>query len=231
MSHQVIVGYGEIGRAVHAVVGDADIVDLDTPVYEADYDIMHVCFPFGSKFMTELLDYIEQLNPGHVIIYSTLPIGTTKLFAGAVHSPVEGKHPDLELSVRSMERWIGHNDDEEGQFFANYFRDLGLKVKLVENTDFTEALKLLSTTEYGINIEFARYKKHVADALGMDYKLTKEFNQEYNRLYKLLGMDKRFQKFVLDAPEGPKGGHCVTPNARILAKRFPNEMVTIVAEL
>lgn len=228
----LIIGYGEIGKAIHAVVGESGVVDLnrqeDIP---KSVDVMHVCFPYHPGFVADVLEYMERYKPAHVIVYSTLPIGTTKMIKGLVHSPVEGKHPDLELSIRQMERWIGYNDKAEAQFFANFFNDLGIKSKLVGNSDFTEALKLLSTTEYGLNIEFARYKKHVADSLEMDYELTKQWNEEYNRLYRNLGMDKRFQKFVLDPPDGPKGGHCIVPNAQLLNDQYPSELVKLVGEL
>lgn len=233
--NNLIIGYGEIGKAVGAVIGEHAVIDLGMLKPEPmEVDIMHICFPYSEEFVEQVLVYIATYTPKHTVIYSTVPITTTRQLHrtdySVVHSPVEGKHPDLEMSIRLMERWIGYNDKEEGQFFANYFRDLGLKVKLVENTDCTEALKLLSTTEYGINIEFARYKKEVADAIGMDYQLTKNWNENYNRLYKDLGMEKRYQKYVLDAPDGPKGGHCITPNAKILNKQYPNVLVDIVGE-
>lgn len=237
MNH-LIIGYGEIGQAIHTLIdASADNIDVHDPRAEIVFDnhhqidVMHVCFPYSKNFVAELSEYINIQLPDHIIIYSTLPIGITRGFPKAVHSPIEGKHPELEMSVRQMERWIGCNDKDEGFFFVNLFEDLGLRTRLIENTDWTEALKLLSTTEYGVNIEFARYKKHVADEIGMDYELTKDFNVEYNKLYKDLGMEKRFQKFVLDAPEGAKGGHCVTPNARILNEQYPDELVKIVGEL
>lgn len=230
--NSLIIGYGEIGKAVGAIIGDHKVIDLGMLKPEPmDVDIMHICFPYTDAFIEQLKAYIGEWQPKHVVIYSTLPIGTSKKLPGLVHSPVEGKHPELEHSVRTMERWIGYNDKQEGLFFNAYFIGCGLKTKLVENTDCTEALKLLSTTEYGVNIEFARYKQQVADAIGMDYQLTKDWNESYNRLYKDLGMEKRFQKYVLDAPTGPKGGHCVTPNARLLDQQFPNDMVKIVGEL
>lgn len=231
MVNNLIIGYGEIGKAVGAVIGEHDWVDLTASLSIGKYDIIHICFPYTSYFVEHVMGYAQDWKPKHVIIWSTVPIGTTKQIGGAVHSPVEGKHPDLALSIQTMERWVGCNEKVEGRFFANYFRDLGLRTKLVESSDFTEALKLLSTTEYGINIEFARYKKRVADKLGMDYELTKEWNREYNRLYHTLGMERRFQKFVLDAPEGPKGGHCVVPNARLLDEQFPSDLTKIVGEL
>lgn len=228
----LVIGYGEIGKAVGAIVGEHDFLD---PVIlhstESEYDVIHICFPYSKGFTTYVSEYIKSYNPKHIAIWSTVPLGTTIRIPGAVHTPVEGKHPDLELSIRYMERWIGYNDKDEGLFFNKYFQDLGLNTRMIRNSDFTEVLKLLSTTEYGINIEFARYKKHVADEIGMDYQLMKDFNTEYNKLYRNLGLDKRFQKYVLDAPDGPKGGHCITPNAQLLNEQFPNEMVKIVGEL
>jgi hypothetical protein len=233
MTHSLIVGYGEIGKAIKEVLGEpVSVVDKDEHLPTPDaVDVMHVCFPYSDDFLLEMGGYIDEYAPSHIIIYSTLPIGTTKQIPKAVHSPVEGKHPALEDSIRLMERWIGYNDKEEWFFFNKFFQSLGLRTKAVEGSDCTEALKLLSTTEYGLNIEFARYKAMVAESIGMDFQLTKDWNEEYNKLYKNLGMEKKYQKFVLDAPEGAKGGHCIVPNALILDEQYPNDLVAIVGEI
>lgn len=236
MNH-VVAGYGEIGHAVHGIVGpNTYIVDLNMPKDRRNpfdvISILHICFPYSKDFNKAVRDYIDIYNPQHVIIWSTVPIGTSKeISPRIIHSPVEGKHPDLEMSIRQMERWVGFNDRNEGVAVATHLSDLGLRTKLVRNTDFTEALKLLSTTEYGINIVFAAYKAKVAEAIGMDYKLAKEWNEEYNKLYKNLGMEKRFQKFVLDAPTGRIGGHCIVPNAEILQEVFPDVMLEKIIKL
>lgn len=231
MNH-LIIGMGEIGKAISGLFPEAQTLDMENKVIKGDIDVFHICFPYSNKFSDTIHEYWEMYTPEHVIIYSTLPVGTTSnLLFPVVHSPIEGRHPDLELSIRQMERWVAGINPREVLFFCNLFTDIGINVRRLDNPDFTEALKLLSTTEYGVNIEFARYKAWVADQIGMPYELTKEWNREYNKLYSNLGMDKRFQKFVLDAPEGPKGGHCVTPNARLLNGQFPNEMVEIVGEL
>lgn len=231
MNH-LIIGLGEIGKAINSLFPDAQTLDIENKVIKGDVDVMHICFPFDFKFKEYVEKYWDIYRPSHTIIYSTLPIGTTREFEFPVtHSPVEGKHPELEMSVMQMERWIASTWPAEVLFFYNLFDMVGLHVRKIDNPDFTEALKLLSTTEYGVNIEFARYKAWVAEQIDMPYELTKEWNREYNKLYKNLGMDKRFQKFVLDAPDGPKGGHCVTPNARLLNAQFPSELVQIVGEL
>lgn len=229
----LVIGMGEIGKAVKAVIGASYIRDVTTEVNIPNkVDILHICFPYSEEFSHEVARYCAIYKPDHLIIYSTVPIGTTGQFGDwAVHSPVEGKHPDLEMSIRSMERWVGYNHVDAKFFFANYFRDLGLRVKMVSSTAHTEALKLLSTSEYGINIAFADYKAKVADAVGMDYKLTKEWNEEYNKLYRNLGLDKRFQKFVLDPPKGRIGGHCVVPNAKILSEQYPSVLLNVIKEM
>lgn len=227
----LIIGYGQIGKAIKEVIGEADIIDESYPVPTGTYEVMHICFPFSHVFVKEVKQYLADYHPDHVIIYSTLPIGTTKQIPGVVHSPVEGKHPDLADSIRIMERWLGTESKSEAQFFTEYFQKKGLRVKAVGSSDYTEALKLLSTTEYGINIEFARYKAMVGESIGMSYELTKEWNIEYNRLYDDLGLGKTIQKFVLDAPDGPKGGHCVTPNAILLNEQYPSKLTEIVGEI
>lgn len=236
MNH-VICGYGEIGQAVYEIIEsekDVTIAVIDPKVQNdvlESVDIMHICFPYELGFVADVLGYVKEFKPEHIIIYSTTPIGITKKIKGAVHSPVEGKHPDLALSIRQMERWIGFNDREEGQFFRNFFHDLGLRTRLIENTDFSEVLKLLSTSEYGINIAFADYKAEVAEKIGMDFELTKEWNREYNKLYRNLGEEKRFQKYVLDAPNGRIGGHCVTQNAELLNDDYPDELLDVIIEM
>jgi hypothetical protein len=232
----LVIGEGEIGKAVfgilhyqHVDVKSYDITYSEKPT-DKYIDVLHICFPYSDKFVEYVKEYINDFKPLHVIIWSTLPIGTTKQIKGAVHSPVTGKHPKLGRSIKDSVRWIGANDEVEGQFFDEFFKSLYMSTKVIDNSDYTEALKLLCTTEYGINIEFARYKKQVADGIGMDFKLTKEWNQDYNKLYHNLDMQWA-QKYVLDAPEGPKGGHCVTPNARLLDKQFPSMFTKVVGEI
>lgn len=234
--NSIVIGMGQIGTAVKAVTESKYSLDSATQdrvdVLGLRCEVMHVCIPYSDNFVAVVRGYCELIKPKHVAVWSTVPIGTCgSIDARIVHTPVEGRHPDLELSVRQMERWIGANDEAEGKWFAQYFHGLGLRTRAVSSSKFTEALKLISTTEYGVNIEFARYKKQIAHDLEMDYELMKQWNAEYNRLYQNLGLGDRFQKFVLDAPEGPKGGHCVTPNARLLYDQYPDEMVKTVGEL
>lgn len=228
MKH-VIVGYGQIGKAIHGLFPSADCYDLDSKLMDTSCDFMHVCFPFSDAFKSEVARYQGICNPVRTIVYSTVPIGTCSDLE-VIHSPVEGKHPDLEMSMRFFERWIGASDREAALSAAGLFMEIGIRTRVVNNSNYTEALKLLSTAEYGINIVFAGYKAKVAKALEMPYELTKDWNREYNKLYRNLGLGNRYQKYVLDEPEGPIGGHCVVPNAELLANQASDRLLDLIME-
>lgn len=229
MERSLIIGMGEIGMAVHGVVGTSQTLDLDKKDIELPIDILHICFPYSDKFADQVNYYAGIYKPNHIIIYSTLPIGTTRKILGAVHSPVEGRHPDLELSIRTMPRWIGTNDQAEGRFFYGFFAKRNLKVKIVNDSNFTEMLKIRSTAKYGINLLWASYEQSIADDLNMPYVLVKDFDKDYNRLYRDLGQDWA-QRYILDPPEGKIGGHCVVPNAKLLNEQYPNKWLEELSE-
>lgn len=230
MAHDVIIGYGEIGKAVQkAISPDANIYDINRrnfrigPVF-----VMHICFPYSDGFVKQVIDYMTQYEPEYVAIWSTVPIGTCeKINTRVIHTPVEGKHPELAKSIKLMTRWIGYNDRESKTFFETYFGVLDIKTKFVPHTSYTEALKLLSTTEYGINLAYADYKKRIADDINMPLKHLKEWNQDYNDLYRELDMPQ-YQKFILDPPKGQIGGHCIIPNVKLLDKQYPDELLNIL---
>lgn len=231
MAKNLIVGMGQIGNGLFSVLSDqvlVECIDRDPEFVAHKIEILHIAFPYSEDFSKYVEEYVARFNPALTIVYSTVPIGTCEKL-GVVHSPVEGKHPALGLSIKNSPRWLGSTNqrllDKAGKFWEQFGH-----IRKMPSADFTEALKLLSTTEYGINIEFARYKKQIADDIGMDFSATRQWNMDYNLLYRKLNMDWA-SKYILDAPEGPKGGHCVTPNARILNEQYPSDFTKIVGEL
>lgn len=229
MMRSLIIGLGEIGTAIHGIFPSAQTLDLTPKTVQGPIDVLHICFPYSEDFVSQVKDYQQIYKPNHTIIYSTVAIGTTYK-CRAVHSPVEGRHPDLEFSIRRMTRWLGGGSEEERIFFKKLFKEQGIDSRLIEKSKYTEALKLLSTSEYGINLVFADYKAQIAKVIGMEYALTKEWNNDYNQLYKDLGEDYRFQKFVLDPPRGVIGGHCIIPNAKLLNEFYPDDILDLIEE-
>ena len=234
--NSLIIGMGQIGQAVKELISPYNHVetyDIATQNHHAPAhtDVMHICFPYSETFVKDVQDYITRYEPLFVVVYSTVPIGTCRAIGpSVVHSPVEGRHPRLIEGILSMPRWLGYQEAATENFFTEYFESCELEVTAVDNPDYTEALKLLSTAEYGINIAFADYKQEVAKSIGMDYGLTKQWNEDYNRLYWRMVMPQ-FQKFRLDPPNGKIGGHCVVPNAELLDAQFPSDLLKLITRL
>lgn len=227
----ILIGCGEVGGGIRDALGDNldEIFDPATLDYqkmpEGKFDIMIVAFGYNDRFIDNVKAYQKQFKPKATIIFSTVPIGTSRKL-GAYHSPVEGRHPKLGESIKTMDRWVGgYGDNSEAEFIVTTFlAGAGFNLKIVGKPEATEFLKMQSTSKYGVNIEFARYAKAVCDDLGIDFNLVKEFDTEYNRLYDALGMPQ-FKRYILDAPEGPIGGHCVVPNAILLDKQYPSNLL------
>ncbi len=221
----MIVGFGEIGKALNRVLDDLyEVIGLDSgDEYDnADgktvIDVMHICFPYSKKFVFYVNEYIELYCPKLVIIHSSIPVGTTiKIGDIAVHSPVRGVHPNLEGGIRTFVKYFG---GKQARKAARYFSDIGVPTKCYKDAKTTEAGKLLSTTYYGWLIAFQRYVKEYCEANELDYQAVYEhFNNSYRVGYKELNMEYVVRP-TLKAMPGKIGGHCVIPNAKILKDEF-----------
>jgi hypothetical protein len=195
-----------------------EICDLDRQP-SGKFDMMFVAIPYTDKFVDIVADYQKKYEPKNIIIFSTVAIGTCDKL-GAVHSPVEGMHPNLANSIKTATRWLGGECKE----FLDLLSMAKIKYKQVAEPKYTEFLKLRSTSLYGLNIEFARYGKKVADEIGMEFEFIKDFDRDYNRLYQNLGKTE-YHRYILNPPTGKIGGHCVVPNAKILDEQYPDEFL------
>lgn len=242
MKH-LIIGHGQIGQAIHAMLdrSEDEIVetydiqkntdkDKEAIVAENKIDVLHVCFPYKDGFIDNVKNYIQEFDPKYTVIYSTVKIGTTKqLGKNVFHSPVVGRHPNLYEGVLYGMRFIGTNQADAHPVDI-LWESLGARVRVVDSTDATEFIKIRSTSKFGINLVWADYEKSVADDIGMNFGILKEFDEDYNKLYIKLGMEWA-QQYILDPPEGQIGGHCVIPNAKLLNEQYPNEMLDRIIEM
>jgi len=225
----LLVGYGEIGKSVHEVFSKYHLIDVHDPVKgkicnSMGYDLLLVAIPYSDKFVDIISGYRDEYRCKDILVFSTVPIGTCSKL-GACHCPVEGKHPNLAKSIAITSKWFGGTS----KVCYEFIKQAGFEIHCLDKPEFTEFLKLRSTTLYGVNIEFARYSKEVCDAIGLKYEEVKRWDTWVNTLYQSMGMPQ-YTRYILEPPEGSKGGHCVAPNAKLLNKQFPNELVRIVAE-
>ena len=215
MKH-LIVGYGQIGQSVHKVLGDAVWVSKSnsgtyTPTKDK-IDVVHICFPYTDKFKFygEVADY-QQIAP-LVIVHSTVAVGVCDTL-GVVHSFVTGKHPHLEEGIRTFVKYFGGKQADQA---AKIFEDLGIKTKVYQYAGITEAMKLISTTYYGLNIMIEKEIYAWCQRKNLPFEeVYSENNRGYNEGYLKLG-NPEFVRPNLKHIEGKIGGHCVINNLELI---------------
>jgi UDP-2-acetamido-3-amino-2,3-dideoxy-glucuronate N-acetyltransferase len=151
------------------------------------------------------------------IIHSTVPIGTTIQIPNAVHSPILGRHDNMEKSLVSFTKWIGGEKANEAR---DYLEGAGIPCRCVATSDETEALKLLCLAKYGMSIAFAQYCDDIAKHLGFNYQDILDWDINYNAE---VSPDK--QRPLIFNPDGDIGGHCVCMGTKLLDSQFPNPIL------
>lgn len=207
----LIVGYGEVGKALHKVLGDALWTIKGPGTWAGEKpDVIHICFPYSKEFNKEVAAYKNMSDL--IIVHSSVPIGTCDKL-GVVHSPVTGIHPYLEEGIRTFPKYFG---GQHAYRAANIFKKLGIKTKVYEKAKTTEAMKLWSTTQYGrmIMLEKEIYEWCKKNNIDFEEVYTRS-NRDYNKGYTKLGMFHVVRP-ILKHMEGPIGGHCILPNAKLL---------------
>lgn len=232
MLHAIIGANGQIGSCVSGFLqrnNETNVIKVDLGMKYAPekVDLMHVCIPYSDKFVTTVKQYDDEFHPTYVIIYSTVLPGTTELIGDhACHSPVEGRHPDLLEGFLTFDRFVG---GKACDYVGGFFEDAGLCVQTWKDAKVTELGKILSTTRYGVNLAFAKAEKDLCDQFGVNFQdAVLQYQRMYNSGYMALG-ESRFIQPMLTAPEGKIGGHCVVPNAKLLAQVSDNPMIRSVA--
>lgn len=223
----LVIGLGQIGsglievlKSVHPVNG-IDKFNLNYPgvVLGETFDIVHICFGCQADgvndFVKEVKAYQQVYQPKYTIIHSTVPVGTSRL-CGAIHSPVMGRHPYLAQSIRIFTKFIG---GKQASDVAAYFMKAGIEVYLYDKQETTEAMKLLSTQRYGVDIEFTKMVKMECDELGIPFEAWTLWTEAYNEGYTKLGL-KKFWRPLLVPIMTEIGGHCVLPNMDLLPTKF-----------
>lgn len=211
MTH-LVIGAGEVGRAIAAVLlsrYDVALKDVE-PLAVETVGALHICFPYAPGFEDAVRAYQAEYRADLTIIHSTVPVGTSRRL-GAVHSPVTGRHPNLEPSVRAFTKFFGGRDAAHA---ADIFSRCGVPVRVVPDAETTEAGKLWQTLQHGWLVALQKEAYRFCEAAGADPDVAyREMNRAYNAGYAAIG--EPWVLPVLRPMPGPIGGHCVIPNARL----------------
>ena len=225
----LIVGLGEVGAALADVlsarVGNR-VVGIDPAKgnhadgIASGADFMHVCIPYSDQFVEAVNAYIVHLDPDVIVVHSTTPVGTTRSLAGgdAVHSPVEGLHPNLAKSILTFRKHFG---GARAASAAAPFIELDIQTKCHNMPETTEFAKLASTSKFGIDLMVAREQAKICRAIGVSYvEAVQEYQKDYNAGYQALDHG-HFTRPILHPPQGRIGGHCLIQNVPLLVKSAP----------
>ena len=209
-----IIGNGEIGQSLGNVLSevyDVEYTDIDTQA-EGQFDVINICIPYSKAFVDEVQNYIGVYAPKLCIIHSTVPPGTTDECGDiCVHSPVHGKHPNLENGIKTFKKYIGGKSIYRVYDAIRYLLKAGIDVKAVQDAKTSEMSKIMCTTYYGWNLVFMKEMVKICEKEGVNFDEVYGWNEWYNTGYRRMGAD-HFTRPVLTPTEGPIGGHCVLPN-------------------
>lgn len=214
MKH-LIVGYGEVGQALGKVLRDFEWTEQKGIRWvEGLPRIIHICIPYSEHFKQLVKRFINKNTL--VIVHSTVPVGTCDKLQ-IVHSPIRGIHPTLERGIRTFVKYFGGKNAKKA---AKIFSDLGIPTKILKNARTTEALKLWDTTQYGKLITLEKEIFEWCKKNKISFKdIYQDANKNYNDGYIKLGRSEVVRPFLKHI-EGPIGGHCIIPNAKMLGVKL-----------
>lgn len=212
----LVVGCGEVGKSLFEIIKskrDCEAIDKgDTLDCTCLY--MNICIPYSEEFVGVVNEYITQYEPMLTIIHSSVPVGTTKLIKGVVvHSPVRGKHPDIKDGLLNYVKFVGANNVDDGENALRYLKHF-FNVKVIENSDVTELMKIASLAKYCVYLSLADEIESWFSKIGSSYEYIKEWdrtqNEHIGKYYPSMQMP------IIEPPKGECGGHCVLPVTKFL---------------
>ena len=229
-----ILGYGEIGKAIHHFYPEALIKDLEIDEFNdlEKMDVLHVCIPFNERFEPTVNEVRDKYRPSCVIIHSTVGVGTTKKlnksWNNCVHSFVRGTHPDLTSGLRNFTKIIAADTIDMARKARYSLEGVGIKCEIWNGSRNSELAKILSTTAYGMNIAFQKEAYELCEKYGADPSLVYEratvtYNEGWDRLGK-----PRFKRPIIANMPGKSGGHCIIPNLEFVQGTDTAKFVTTV---
>lgn len=230
-----ILGYGQIGKAIHSFYEDPFVQDLDGGDFKdgLELDVLHVCIPCKNdmEFTGAVIAAVEKYAMNAIVfIHSTVPVGTTKFIADRthkhiVHAPIRGVHPHLAEGIKTFPMFVGADDPGSGRVAAEHLEEIGISPIVLYKSKTSELLKLLDTTYYGLAIAYHAYAARLCEQEKVNFDMVMtEANRSYNEGYTTLGKSEVVRP-VLFPPEGAIGGHCIIPNAEILLEQFGDDPI------
>ncbi len=221
----IIIGRGEVGLSLYHVLREydkeVDVLDKhDERIGSSKIYMMHICFGWSDNFEDEVKRYQELYNPEITIVHSTVPPGTCDRLK-VCHSPVRGRHPYLQESIKKFVKFVGGTYADE---VAEYFRKVQIRTIICRKAITTEIGKILSTNFQYVCVEFTKEAEQLAEKYGVNFnEAFTMFNQTYNEANIEMGHPEYIRPTLVPIQK-KVGGHCLEANLELMQSKFGDFM-------
>lgn len=230
-----IVGLGAVGKALVEVLSTAYVVYVDDAMCPEHAPVqvkfLHIAFPWQAQFVEQVRRYRAKWAAEYVIVHSTVLPGTTRqLGPDAVHSPVRGQHDALADGIRRFTKYVGGVKPETVMEARAHLEAAEIKTVGAPSPEATELAKLLCSARYLNDLAFYTWGHKLCSQVGVPPEFALE---EWTRTYNAGYAGTPFVRPDLTIPTGEPSGHCVVPNSRLLAARYPEfaEFITRILRI
>jgi hypothetical protein len=104
--NNLVIGMGEVGRALASILRAPTHDPMLKKTSRGQFHVLHVCIPYTKDFVSIVRAYEKEFLSTLTVVHSTVPVGTCATLE-AVHSPVRGLHPHLELGIKTFVKYFG----------------------------------------------------------------------------------------------------------------------------
>ena len=226
MRYDLVIGLGEMGSPILKMISESvlayglDLGGEDPP--DGEVHCVHICYPYGERFISATVNYIKRLRPRMCIIHSTVAPGTTRKIGEVTrnkhvygrplwlaYSPVRGRRGHFDTDLRHYTKFVAGISGPESDAACTHLNSLGFKAVIAESPETLELGKLVETAYVGVLIAWAQEMDRFCRELGVDYS-------------RMMATMKELRFVNREFYPGHIGGHCVIPNLDLLEQVRPS---------
>jgi len=229
MKKDVVAGLGEIGKPISKLISRATLTveyDINPKLInkkklnqyeEYSTNFLHVCIPFGKKFVQNVISLNKKFKPKAIVIHSTVSPNTTRLLQKKlkipiIYSAIRGIHKRMLQDLKKYTKFYAlesnsPNKNWASSEFVKLMKKSGVKTKKMSNPLTLELAKIVvDTSYYGWLINYSQLSNIIAIKHGVNYDEMWSFSDEIHE--NLGNRPKMYPGFI--------GGHCVIPNLELV---------------
>jgi len=223
----LVAGLGEIGKPFFQLLSknvptfgydiNPKLIKRKTDFKNLETSILHVCIPFTSNFIMNVVSLSKMFNPEIIVIHSTVSPYTTKNLQSKLNLPIiysatRGVHRRMFSDLKKYTKFYALEKNAPkkkwaSETYSSLLKKCGIKTKKMTNPITLELAKIVvDTSYYGWLINYAQISNMIAKKNKVDYDEMWTFADE---IHKFLGnRPKMYPGFI--------GGHCVIPNLELI---------------